>query len=58
MKLSCSTFCPTPGKYNKTNYDNGIRNFIRKIKLEGYFKATELSNKNIENYYIKSSTNK
>ena len=51
-------FCPTPGKYSKTIYDNDIQNFIRKVKLKAHFKTTDLSEKIDGNFYIKSSTNK
>ena len=51
-------FCPTPGKYSGTIYDNDIQNFIRKVKLKAHFKTTDLSENNDGNFYIKSSTNK
>ena len=34
-------FCPTPNRYNKTQSRNDINSFIRKIKLQAYFKNTE-----------------
>ena len=34
-------FCPTPNRYNKTQSRNDINAFIRKIKLQAYFKNTE-----------------
>ena len=34
------------------------KKFIRKIKLKAHFKNTHLSNKNVGNFCIKSSTNK
>ena len=51
-------FYPTPGKYNKTNYENNIQNFTRKIELQAHFKTTEVFNKNDGNFHIKNSTNK
>lgn len=35
-------FCPTPIKmYKKTQFRNDINAFIRKIKLQAYFKKNE-----------------
>ena len=47
-------FCPTPGRYNKSKYNNDVNNFIRKIKLKAHFKNTENVNKN-STFYIRNS---